>query len=433
MTVYDADWVCPATAAPIASGSIAVANGRIAAIGPSSDVPGSARVALPGCAIVPGFVNVHTHLELTILRGFLENSGFIDWIRDLTRAKYQRLDRAAMKVSAQLGALEMLAAGVTAVGEVMDIGTGSEAMTEFDLQGIAYQEVFGPSEAAAAASLQGLRDKIGVLRKSETESRRVGVSPHAPYTVSKALFQGTRDFARAELLPLSTHIAESREETLFVRDGAGAFADNHRSRGIDVTPRQCLPVSYLESIGMLGPEVLLVHALEIDDRDCDIVRDAGSPVAHCPKSNAKLAHRTARLTDLLERGVTVGLGTDSVSSNNVVDMFEEMRTAVFQQRARTGNIQCLSAAAAFRMATIDGARALGLDALLGSLEPGKRADFAVVDLQRPATWPVYDPIETMVYSASRSDVRSTFIGGREASIDRQDVLAEAAAVARRLR
>ena len=432
MTIYEADWVCPATAGPIRDGAIAVEGGHILQTAAAKNVFGSHRVRYAGCAIIPGFVNAHAHLELTILRGLLENLPFIEWIRRLTHIKYQILTRVDLKVSAQLGAIEMLRAGVTTVAEVMDVGTGWDAMIEFGLQGIAYQEVFGPAESAASESMKGLVYKIDRYRLKESSTVKIGVSPHAPYTVSRPLYEAVRDYSRKECLRMTAHVGESHEETLFVRDGAGLFAAAHAKRGINVVPRHSMPVAFMSGLDMLGPDMLLVHGVETDDHDLELIRDTGTFVVHCPKSNAKLGNATARIHDMRSRGVHVSLGTDSVASNNVIDMFEEMRSAIFQQRTLTGRIDALTAADAFRMATIEGAHSLGLEAQLGSLDAGKRADFVVVDLNGCATQPVYDPIETMVYSASRSDVRSVFLGGREVSLDDTEVLKEVRRIAEKL-
>ena len=432
MTVYEADWICPITSASIPDGAIAVEDGRLSKLGSSAEVAGAHRVQFPGCAIIPGFVNAHAHLELTVLRGLLENIPFMEWIRRLTHIKYQLLSREDLKLSAQLGAIEMLRAGVTTVAEVMDVGTGWDAMREFGLQGIAYQEVFGPADAAAAESMRGLAGKVERYRHDESATMRIGVSPHAPYTVSQPLFKSVRDFAQKEGLRMTAHVAESRDETGFVRDGAGPFAAAHAKRGIDVIARRCMPVAYLESLGLLGPDMLLVHCVEVNERDLDFIRDTGTFVVHCPKSNAKLGNATARIHDMLVQGIPVSLGTDSVASNNVIDMFEEMRSAIFQQRTLTGRMDSLTASGAFRMATIESARSLGMAEELGSLEVGKRADFAVVDLSRSATQPVFDPVETMVYSASRGDVRRVFVGGREISIEDADVLREVRRMSRKL-
>ena len=418
MTVYEADWICPVSSTPVRGGRIAVENGRIAALPPAAaDV-----VRFPGCAIIPGFVNAHSHIELTILRGYLDDLPFCDWIPRLTHAKYKVLSEADMLASARLGAIEMLRAGVTCLGEVMDLGTAWTAMREFGLQGIAYQEVFGPAESQVEDAIAGLRRKLAGFRQDENATLRVGVSPHAPFTVSAKLYRAVDELARSEQLPLTTHIGESEDEGMFVRWGAGVFADRWSGRGIPVEPPGCSPVAYLAQLGLLRPETLLVHAVDLEDADLQILREGRPSLAHCPKSNAKLAHGIARLSDMRETGIAIGLGTDSVASNNVVDMFEEMRSAVFQQRARTKRFDALDARTAFRMATLGGAECLGLSDQLGSLDVGKRADFVVVDLSDLALQPVFDPVEAMVYSGSRRNVRATYVGGRELKPDDSEIL-----------
>jgi len=405
MIAYEADWVCPVTSPPIRNGAIAVQRGRIIQVGPSADIQGTERVRYAGCAIIPGFVNTHAHLELTIFHGLLENLRFGDWIAKLVHIKYNALDRKALKASARLGAIEMLQAGVTAVGEVMETGTGWEAMREFGLQGVAYQEVFGPAEDMAAESLRGLQAKVNDYRRHQTETQRIGVSPHAPYTVSKRLYEAVRDFARSESLPMTAHIAESSEETQFVRDGAGHFAEAHRKRQIAVTARRVLPIAYLDSLGLLGRDMLLVHAIDADEQDLRRIRDTGAFVSHCPRSNAKLSHGIARVAEMRKLGIPVSLGTDSTASNDSIDMFAEMRLAVSQQGVREDE--------AFRMATIEGARALGLAHSIGSLDAGKRADFVVIELKGA----VEDPIEAIVRSAHRDCVKATFLAGTPVSPD----------------
>jgi cytosine/adenosine deaminase-related metal-dependent hydrolase len=431
MTVFEADWVCPVSAPPIRNGALAVERDNIIGAGPNEFV-NAKRVSFPGCAIIPGFVNAHAHLELTVLRGFLEDMPFHSWIPRLTRAKYQQLSRDEMLQSARLGAIEMLRAGVTCVAEVMDLGVSWQAMREFGLRGVAYQEVFGPSVSQCEEAMDGLRKKIDAYRRDESDTLRVGVSPHAPYTVSRKLFSALNDYARNEGLRLTTHIAESKEEGLFIREGTGPFADNHRKRGIDVTPAACSPLAYLDGLGLIRPEMLLVHAVDLEDSDLNILEARRPALVHCPKSNAKLAHGFARVTDVQKTGICVGLGTDSVASNNVVDMFEEMRAAIFQQRGLTKRWDALDAYTSFRMATLEGARCLGLEGHVGSLEEGKRADFVVMDLNDPALHPIYDPIQTMVYSGSRHNVKATYLGGKEVRTDPAQIIKEFESIPKRL-
>ncbi|PYS01721.1 MAG: hypothetical protein DMG16_11570 [Acidobacteria bacterium] len=430
MTIYEADWICPVSSPPIRNGSIAVDNGKIVSC---PAVEGRNVRTFRGCAIIPGFVNAHSHLELTILRGFLEDLRFSEWIPKLTHVKYQHLGRDEMLASARLGCVEMIRAGVTCLGEVMDLGTAWQAMREFGLQGIAFQEVFGPAETQADQALADLKKKIDTYRPAQTDTLRVGVSPHAPYTVSAKLFCLVNRFANAENLRMTTHIAESEDEGMFVRWGTGAFAERWTERGIPLLPAGCSPLAFIDGLGLVRPEMLLVHAIDLEDSDFEILRSKRPAFVHCPKSNAKFAHGVARVPEICDTGIAIGLGTDSVASNNVVDTFEEMRAAIFQQRARRQSIDALDAQSAFRMATLGGAECLGLSQFLGSLDTGKRADFVVVDLTDPAVQPVYDPIAAMVYSASRHNIRATFIGGQETNVDYRDLVRECAAIAEQLR
>ena len=430
MTIYEADWICPVSSPPIRNGSIAVDNGKIVSC---PAVEGRNVRTFRGCAIIPGFVNAHSHLELTILRGFLEDLRFSEWIPKLTHVKYQHLGRDEMLASARLGCVEMIRAGVTCLGEVMDLGTAWQAMREFGLQGIAFQEVFGPAETQADQALADLKKKIDTYRPAQTDTLRVGVSPHAPYTVSAKLFCLVNRFANAENLRMTTHIAESEDEGMFVRWGTGAFAERWTERGIPLLPAGCSPLAFIDGLGLVRPEMLLVHAIDLEDSDFEILRSKRPAFVHCPKSNAKFAHGVARVPEICDTGIAIGLGTDSVASNNVVDTFEEMRAAIFQQRARWQSIDALDAQSAFRMATLGGAECLGLSQFLGSLDTGKRADFVVVDLTDPAVQPVYDPIAAMVYSASRHNIRATFIGGQETNVDYRDLVRECAAIAEQLR
>lgn len=413
MILYQADWICSAVSPPLRDGAIAVENGRIVKVYSAELPEGIERVTWPGCAIVPGLVNAHTHLELTLFRGLFQDLSFPDWIARLVRMKYGLCTREDLSASARLGAIEMLRAGVTAVGEVMDAEAGWQAMREFGLQGVAYQEVFGPADETAAAALDLLREKVARYRLEETETQRIGVSPHAPYSVSKTLYEGLRDYARAEGLRMTAHIAESRAETEFVRDGAGPLAESHRKRNIGVTARGCLPIAYLDRLGLLGPDMLLIHAIETSSHDLDRIRDTGTFVVHCPKSNLTLGHGMARIAEMRRRGVPVALGTDSLASNDVIDMFEEMRAVAAKQGLAVDEI--------FRMATIEGARALGLEDRLGSLEAGKRADFAVVTLHDAKA----HPIDDIVRSATRAAVQATYVGGRQVKVEdaglREDV------------
>ena len=432
MKIIQAGWVCPVSRPPIRDAAVVVEDGKIVEIrtGTSDDV--DPADSYPNSAILPGFVNAHIHLELTVLRGYLENLPFEQWLRRLTRIKYEHLFYQDLLVSARLGGLECLLAGVTTVGEVMDIGTGWDAMIELGLRGVAYQEVFGPATEQADVAMNDLEDRVRRARDRETRTQRVGVSPHAPFTVSETLYERVRDLAASQSLPVAVHIAESENEATFVREGTGPFADSWTSRDIPVVAHGTGPVGYLDGLGLLGEETLAIHAIQSSQSEIDRMAEAGTSVVHCPKSNMKLGHQIAPLTEFVAAGVTVGLGTDSVASNNSVDMFEEMRLAIYLQRNRTGDSEDLSSEQALRMATLDGARCLGLEEHVGSLEAGKFADLAVVDLSDPALAPIYDPVDAIVFAASRKNVLATYLGGERVDVDPSVTVNEAQAIARRL-
>ena len=430
-----ADWICPVASPPVPDGAVLIDGTRIVDV--VATVPDGISVeSFDGCAILPGFVNTHIHLELTVLRGFLENLPFFEWIRRLTRAKYDHLSDEDLRISAELGALECLRAGVTTVGEVTDVGAGWNAMTRSGLRGVAYQEVFGPAEASASEALEALEEKVDTLRHQASPTCRIGVSPHAPFTVSAGLYQQVRRYAARENLPIAVHLAESAAEGEFVRKGTGPFAEFLKVRGIPVSARGMTPIAYLDSLEVLGTGTLVIHAIDCDADDVARLKKNGVGIAHCPKSNLKLGHQIAPLKEFLESNIAVGLGTDSVASNNAVDMFEEMRTAAFLQRTRAGNSidsMPISASEALHLATLGGARALGMEKDVGSLERGKLADMAVVDLNDPALQPVYDPVATMVYSANRNNVVATFLGGRRVDRDASELVSRAATIAARLK
>src|SRR5204862_2801221 len=191
----------------------------------------------------------------------LEDLDFFTWIRTVTLSKQQRLTREEILLSARLGAVESLAAGVTCVGEVMDTGTSWQAMHEYGLQGVAYQELFGPADIHVEESLNGLQQKIEAMRQQQSETQRLGVSPHAPFTVSPRLFRTVKEYARSESLPVTVHIAESAEEELYVRMGEGPFAERNREREFEVEAAGCSPVAHLERCGVLDRDTLLIHAI----------------------------------------------------------------------------------------------------------------------------------------------------------------------------
>jgi 5-methylthioadenosine/S-adenosylhomocysteine deaminase len=406
---YRARWVVPISTPPIADAVVAVANGRIAYVGPSTGGPNAEQLDLGNVLLMPGLVNAHCHLELTAMRGFLEDLDFRRWILRLTNARRAVLDREALLDSARYGIEEGLRAGITSYADTCASGVVMQAMRELGVRGIMYQEVFGPDPAQVGESIGGLRAQIAGLRYLETPLVRLGVSPHAPYTVSDDLFRATARLAGDDRLPIAVHIAESELERALVVDAAGSFAEGLRRRGIAVERRAASPLQLLESLGVLTHKPLLIHCVRVDARDVATIAASGSCVAHCPASNAKLGHGIAPLDELLAAGVPVGLGSDSMASNNRMDILEEARLALLAQRMRLASSETPSAADVLEMATLGGARAIGLERDVGTLEEGKQADLAAFALD-PAE-PTHDPVAAAVFSVTGARARFVTVAG----------------------
>ena len=412
MIRYHARWVLPISARPVENGTVAVADGRIAYVGPRAGAPAGADVDLGEALLLPGLVNVHTHLELTAMRGFLEDLAFPQWIARLNQVKRAVLNREVMLDAARLGLVEGIRNGITTYADTCDTGVAFDAMQEAGVRGIMYQEVFGPDPATCATSLAELQVKVAAFRERESPLVRVGVSPHAPYTVSDALYAVVADYAVRENLPVAVHIAESEPERQLVERGDGPFADGLRRRSIEVTQRARTSIALLERTGVLKSRPLLIHCVRIDQEDIRTVTKRRAPVAHCPVSNAKLGHGTAPLLELLEAGVIVGIGSDSVASNNRMDLLAEARAAILAQRAQEARHDVLNARDALHLATLGGARALGIDADVGSLEQGKSADLAAFPLDT-GVQPVHDPEAAAIFALPGVAARLVTVAGRE--------------------
>lgn len=412
-TLYRADWVLPITAPPIRAGAVLVGtDGRIEAVGATGDVAphGAEIVDLGPAALLPGLVNTHAHPELTLFRGRIEDLPFQQWIATLLRLKGANPDHD-YALAARWGLAEALAAGITTLAATEDSAATFDALLECGMRGIVYQETFGPDPVQADTALAALRDRVAALRARATGLVRIGVSPHAPFSVSDALFRHTAEYARAEELPVAAHVAESHAETRLVAHGDGPFAAALGKRGIATPIRARSTVELLDRLGVLRTRPLLVHCVRVDDADLGRIADAGASIAHCPTANARLGHGVAPLPALLARGIRVGLGSDSMASNNRMDMLEEARAAQLVQRATRLDPELVDAGQLLRLATLDGARALGIDGI-GALEPGLDADLAAFRLDRPHTLPVHDPAAALVHAARGSDALLTIVRGR---------------------
>ena len=422
-TIYSAQWTVPVSSPPFAAGGIAVSADLIVGVGARQTLtekfPEAAVQDFGPAAIVPGLINSHSHLELTAMRGFLENeeSDFFAWLKKLTVARLERMTTEDLNVAAQWGACEAARAGVTCVADASDAAMESmTALRAVGLRGVVFQESFGPDQRLAQENFGKLKTRVARLRELETKLVKCGVSPHAPYTVCAPQLELIARFALDEGLPLMMHAAETSMEVALLNEGSGAFAYGLRKRGIDWQPPGMSTIQYLKQHGILSTKPLLAHCIHVDSADLVTLGETGSKIAHCPKSNSKLRHGVAPLVRFLEQGIATGLGSDSVASNNVCDLFEEARYALLLVRssgAEVNRAPGLTADDMLKLATSEGAKALGISEQAGALQEGMQADFAVVSLNGPHQIPLYDPASTLIFSSSARDVVLTVVAGKE--------------------
>lgn len=376
-----AAWVLPIVHPPIRDGAVLVGDdGRIVAVGPSSTVPhppGVPALHFDRAVLLPGLINAHTHLELTGLAGPADDRAFPDWIRGL-RARKQERSPADYLAAAREGLRACWAGGVTSIADTGDSGAVIEALAEAGGSGVVYHEVFGPHPSQCGESMAGLVSRLRNLAAHAGGRIRLGVSPHALYSVSGPLYRAVAALAEGEDLPVAVHLAESPAETELVARSAGAFAEAWRARGIplpddlaqlaDPLPVRT-PVRWLDAHGVLGPGTLCIHTVQVDADDISVLARRDSAIAHCPRSNALHGHGAAPLRALLNAGLRVGLGTDSEASVGPLDLFAEAREA--------RRLAELSPEETLRLMTLDGALAIGLGDV-GVLDVGAWGDLTVV-------------------------------------------------------
>jgi 5-methylthioadenosine/S-adenosylhomocysteine deaminase len=391
---------CDGDMSVIDDGAMVVRDGLIAAVGPRASVSvpeGARQIAVHNRILMPGLVNMHCHAGDSLFRGLVEDLPLEPWLQTVWKAERAILTPDTCRIGAALGFAELALSGVTTVMDMFwHIDETVAASREIGLR-VATGGIFFDG-----AGMDG-KDTGDRRASAENFCRRhagnpfvfTGVMPHGTYTVGPASLLEAAAVARAHDGFFSTHAAETRAEQRTVEDRYGARVIHH-----------------LDRLGLLGPRTVLAHCVHVDESEIALLASSGTHVVHNPMSNLKLASGFAPVPAMLAAGVRVTLGTDGAISGNDLDMWLAMRLAATLHKAATGDAGAVSTGEVLRMATINGARALGAADRIGSIEPGKSADFILLATDRIHATPLFDPVTHLVYSAGKSDVTDVFVAGR---------------------
>jgi Cytosine deaminase and related metal-dependent hydrolases len=385
------------------NGAVAVRGDRLAAVGPRSEIDrkyqAKQRLDSGNAMLIPGLINAHTHAPMSLLRGIADDLRLQEWLEKyIFPAEARNVTPDFVRWGTKLACLEMMLSGITTYADMYYFEEViAEATKEAGMRGVLGQTVIQFPVPDAKTPAEGLaRTERFIIRFKDDPLITPAVAPHALYTNSAETLKSARALSNKYRVPLLIHLAETKRE----------FDDNLQQHKLS-------PTQYLNSLGLFdGGHTLAAHAVHVNSEDIRVLREKSVGVAHCPSSNMKLASGAAPVTELLRQGVSVGLGTDGpAGSNNDFNLFEEMDLAAKLQKLITGDPRSLSARQAVEMATVLGARAVGMEKEIGSLEPGKRADFATVRIDRPHALPIYDPYSQLVYTLKASDVEDVFVNG----------------------
>jgi 5-methylthioadenosine/S-adenosylhomocysteine deaminase len=397
-------------------GAVLVHGSDLAWVGPSDKAPEADQVLdYPWGVILPGLVNAHTHVAMTLFRGLADDLPLETWLHDHIFPAEAKLTGQMVYEGSRLGAAEMLLSGTTCLGDMyLFTKDVARALSEVGIRAVVGEVLYDFPSASYGELAQGFsytQDLIDAWRDHPLIS--VAVEPHAVYTCSPSLLQKAFQIATDNDVRLIIHLSETEREVQDCREKYGRT-----------------PVGHLEHLGLLSDRLLADHCVWVTPEEIDLMAERRVNVAHCPESNHKLGSGIAPVADMLAAGLTVGIGTDGPTSNNDLDIFGEMQAAALIAKGSSLDPTRLPAGQVLAMATRGGAAALGLADEIGSLEAGKRADLIVVDTDRPHLTPLYDPVSHLVYAARGSDVVLTMVhgrvlaaGGRLTELDEQEVKA----------
>jgi 5-methylthioadenosine/S-adenosylhomocysteine deaminase len=404
----------------IENGGVAVKADKIIAIGTRSEMTRRYRatrtIDATGKAVIPGLINTHTHVPMSLFRGISDDLDLNDWLtKYIFPAEAKNVDEAFVRAGTRLGLAEMIRGGTTTYCDMYYFEDAiADETKKAGVRGVLGETIIDFPVADNKTFDQAMAYSERYVRKWKNDPLIVAaLAPHAPYTVSTEHLQAIKKLSDKLEAPILIHIAETKKERddLLAQKGA-------------------TPVNYLNRIGFLGERVIAAHTVFVTDDEIDILKNKGVGAAHNPQSNMKLASGTAPVPQMLRKDLPVGLGTDGAASNNDLDMWEEMDTAAKLHKLISGDPKTLTAEQAFEMATIRGARALDLEKITGSIERDKRADIVIVDLDSLHQTPMYNIYSHLVYATKASDVRTVIINGRIVMLDRALLTLDESAIKR---
>ena len=390
-------------------GALAIGGDSIIAVGKEKDLAPLALQAKEildagGGAVLPGLINTHTHAAMTLLRGLADDLPLMDWLENHIFPAERRLTGEWVYWGTLLACAEMILSGTTTFCDMYlfeaEVARAAQEAGMRALVGEVLYDFPSPNYGPLEKGLEYSRDLIRQYREDPLIS--VAVEPHTPFTCAPELLLRAKGLADEFRVPLIIHLAETRteEEQILRRYGVS-------------------PTKHLARLGLLDKNLIAVHCVVLSEADQDTLAAAGVKVAHCPESNMKLASGVAPVVELLRRGVSVGLGTDGCASNNNLDLFQEMDSAAKLHKVHHLDPTVMDARTVFRMATRGGARVLGMESRVGSLEAGKKADIIILDLDQPHLTPLYNIYSHLVYAARGADVTRVIIHGRTVMKDRE--------------
>ena len=399
----------------IKKSSLLVVDDRITAIDQKLKT-GDADMVIDGegKVLIPGLVNTHTHLPMTLMRGLADDLILDSWLNDYIWPTEANLDGYHCYAGAKLACAEMIKSGTTTFNDMyFFMDDVAKAVDEAGIRGnISHGMLDMGDEEKRKAEYKESKRIIDKCHNTADGRIKVSLGPHAPYTCSTQLLRWVRKKADQLDLKIHIHVSETEFEVEQIRD-----------------KYQCRPFEYLDKLDFLGSDVLAAHAVWLSEREMEVIKEKGVKISHNPASNMKLASGTSPVAQMMDKGINVSLGTDGAASNNSLDILEEMKIAALQQKVKNLDPTVLSAEEVFKMATINGAAALGMEREIGSIEVGKKADLTLIDMKAPHLTPYRHPISHLVYSANGADVDTVICNGkllmqnRELlTIDEQDVV-----------